>query len=98
MFRRLPSARAAPVMLEFEGRQVTGQEGDSVAALILASAGVPHRATPVSGAPRAAYCMMGVCFDCLMVIDGVGNQQACQVPARSGMRVERQIGRRAPPG
>jgi sarcosine oxidase subunit alpha len=37
---------------------------------------------------------MGVCFDCLVTIDGVGNRQACLVPARAGMRVETQRGRR----
>ena len=40
----------------------------------------------VSGAPRAPYCMMGVCFDCLVTIDGVGNRQGCLVPVREGMR------------
>ena len=32
--------------------------------------------------------MMGVCFDCLVTIDGVGNRQACLVRVREGMRVE----------
>ena len=31
---------------------------------------------------------MGVCFDCLVTIDGVGNRQGCLVPVREGMRVE----------
>jgi predicted molibdopterin-dependent oxidoreductase YjgC len=39
--------------------------------------------------------MMGVCFDCLVVIDGRPNQQACMVTVRDGMRVERQQGARA---
>jgi NADH dehydrogenase/NADH:ubiquinone oxidoreductase subunit G len=34
--------------------------------------------------------MMGVCFECLMVIDGVPSRQACMVPVREGMRIERQ--------
>jgi predicted molibdopterin-dependent oxidoreductase YjgC len=37
---------------------------------------------------------MGVCFDCLVVIDGVGNRQGCLVPLAEGMRVETQHGRR----
>jgi D-hydroxyproline dehydrogenase subunit gamma len=49
----------------------------------------------VSGARRAPYCMMGVCFECLVTIDGVGNRQACLIPARAGMRVETQTGARA---
>jgi predicted molibdopterin-dependent oxidoreductase YjgC len=36
--------------------------------------------------------MMGVCFDCLMEIDGEANQQACMTTVRDGMRVARQRG------
>jgi predicted molibdopterin-dependent oxidoreductase YjgC len=38
--------------------------------------------------------MMGVCFECLMEIDGVGNRQACLTPVAAGMRVQRQRGAR----
>ncbi len=72
----------------------TARAGDSVAATLLA-AGVDHcRTTPVSGAPRAPFCMMGVCFDCLVIVDGVGNRQGCMVRVREGMRIETQQGKR----
>ena len=48
----------------------------------------------VSGAPRLPYCMMGVCFDCLVTIDGVGNRQGCLVPVAEGMQIEIQKGKR----
>ena len=48
----------------------------------------------VSGAPRLPYCMMGVCFDCLVTIDGVGNRQGCLVPVAEGMQIETQKGKR----
>jgi sarcosine oxidase subunit alpha len=38
--------------------------------------------------------MMGVCFDCLVAIDGVGSRQACLAQVREGMRIETQRGRR----
>jgi sarcosine oxidase subunit alpha len=38
--------------------------------------------------------MMGVCFDCLVTIDGVGNRQGCVVSVREGMVIETQQGRR----
>jgi NADH dehydrogenase/NADH:ubiquinone oxidoreductase subunit G len=38
--------------------------------------------------------MMGVCFECLVTIDDVGNRQACLIPVRDGMRVETQKGKR----
>ncbi|WP_322098964.1 (2Fe-2S)-binding protein [Fodinicurvata fenggangensis] len=77
--------------MTFEGQDITAQEGESVAAALLA-AGITHlRQTPVSGHPRAPYCMMGACFDCLVNIDGVSNLQACVTPVREGMSVHSQV-------
>jgi predicted molibdopterin-dependent oxidoreductase YjgC len=93
--RRLPlEARGATVAIVIDGKRVEAHAGDSVAAAMLA-AGFDHcRTTPISGAPRAPYCMMGVCFDCLVSIDGVGNRQACLVRVCEGMRVDLQQGKR----
>ena len=93
MFKRLADAGTA-VALTVDGKPVRARSGDTVAAALL-SAGIEHcRTTPVTGAPRAPYCLMGVCFDCLVTIDGVGSRQACLVPVQEGMKVETQIGRR----
>ena len=94
MFRRLPDPPARPVPFTLDGMAVEGAEGDTVAAALLALGRSDCRETAVSGAPRGPYCMMGVCFDCLVVIDGVGNRQGCLVPLREGMAVETQRGRR----
>ena len=93
MFKRLVDAGAA-VALTVDGKPVRARSGDTVAAALL-SAGIEHcRTTPVTGAPRARYCLIGVCFDCLVTIDGVGSRQACLVPVQEGMKVETQIGKR----
>ena len=93
MFKRLAEA-GAPVAITVDGKAISARTGDTVAAGLLL-AGIDHcRTTPVSGAPRAPYCLMGVCFDCLVTIDGVGSRQACLVPVREGMKVETQQGRR----
>ena len=94
MFRRLPEDKQGIVTLSVDGRSIEAREGDSVAAALLAAGLLRSRWTPVSNAPRAPYCMMGVCFDCLMVIDGVGSRQACMVPVRQGMDVRTQHGAR----
>jgi sarcosine oxidase subunit alpha len=93
MFKRLAEV-GATVAISVDGRVVQARAGDTVAAALLAN-GIDHcRTTPVTGAPRAPYCLMGVCFDCLLTIDGVGSRQACLVPVRQGMKVETQQGRR----
>ncbi len=94
MYKRLPDDRRGPVTFEFEGRPIDARAGDTVAAALLANDVLACRATPVSAAPRAPYCMMGVCYECLVVIDGEPNRQACQEPVRPGMRVARQRGAR----
>ncbi len=95
MFARLPEAEAeTSVALTVDGASVRARAGDSVAAALLA-AGYHHcRSAPVSGAKRGPYCMMGVCFECLVTIDGVGNRQGCLTLVREGMRVELQHGER----
>ena len=93
MFRRLPDA-APTLTIRVDGKDVPARAGESVAAAMLAAGLGALRQTPVSGAARGPYCMMGVCFDCLVTIDGVGNRQACMVPVRDGMAVETQRGAR----
>src|ERR671926_2012768 len=94
MFRRLGENPRKPVEIVVEGQTVTAREGDTVSAALLASGLDVRRATAVSGAPRLPYCMMGVCFDCLVTIDGVGNRQGCLVPVADGMQIEIQKGKR----
>jgi D-hydroxyproline dehydrogenase subunit gamma len=96
MFRRLVEPERAGVRIVVDGRPVAAASGDSVAAALLAAGVLACRTTPVSGAPRGPYCMMGVCFECLVTIDGIGSRQACLTRVRDGMVVEMQQGKREP--
>ena len=94
MFRRLYDAPQRAVAVTIDGRPVEARAGDSVAAVLLAEGIQQTRVSAVSGAPRAPFCMMGVCFECLVTIDGVGNRQGCLVPIVDGMAIETQKARR----
>ncbi|WP_426435945.1 (2Fe-2S)-binding protein [Bradyrhizobium genosp. P] len=94
MFKRSDQDNRPAVQVFVDGAAIAAHEGDSVAAALLASGRDVRRATAVSGAPRLPYCMMGVCFDCLVTIDGVGNRQGCMVPVAEGMQIEIQKGKR----
>ena len=61
-------------------------------AALLAAGRRTLRKTPVTGGARGVFCGMGVCFDCLVVIDGEPSRRACVTFARDGMRVETQVG------
>ena len=93
MFRRLHDA-GARVRITVDGRDVEAREGDNVAAAMLAAGFASCRTTPVSGSPRAPFCMMGACFDCLVTIDGVGSRQGCMVAIRESMAIATQRGKR----
>ncbi|MGB1005698.1 MAG: (2Fe-2S)-binding protein [Thalassobaculaceae bacterium] len=92
MFRRIHDLDRSQVLFAFEGRQIVGRTGDTVAAALFEAGQPISRATAKDGAPRGPFCMMGGCFDCLMVIDGQANRQACQTIIRDGMTVARQLG------
>ena len=94
MFRRLTDASRPALTILIDGVAFEAREGDSVAAAMLGAGHPTTRASPLSGAPRAPYCLMGVCFECLVTIDGVGNRQACMTAVEPGMRIETQQGKR----
>ena len=88
MFKYLTDAgAAAPIVcrFSFEGRLLEGHVGESVAAAVLRS-NVPRiRRHPVDGSSRLPFCMMGVCQECLVQVDGEGTQRACLVPVSDGL-------------
>jgi len=88
MFERLDPSGGRPVVFSFDGARVTGRQGESLAAALLAEGFAVLRHTPVSAQPRGAFCMMGACFECLVEIDG-RTVQACMVAVRDGLVVNR---------
>ena len=90
-FFHVPPQRAL-VTITFEGEAIQVEEGTTVAAAVLDRAGGETRTTARKHDGRGPYCHMGVCYECLMEIDGVPNQQSCLIPVREGMSVKRQSG------
>ena len=85
-FLELESAPCVDVT--WDGVPLSLPEGANLAAALLAAGVHVFRTTPVSGAPRAPFCMMGACFDCLIEIDGV-TRQACMLEVTEGMVITR---------
>lgn len=83
-FLELEKAPRVPVI--FDGTALELPEGANLAAALLAAGVAVFRQSPVSGAPRAPFCMMGACFDCLVEIDGVV-QQACMIDVTAGLEI-----------
>ncbi|MPW22660.1 (2Fe-2S)-binding protein [Paraburkholderia sp. CNPSo 3157] len=94
LFKPLSGSESANIDIWFNGKRLVVPGNRSVAAALLAAGVSRFRATPVSGAQRAPYCMMGACFECLVEIDGVPNRQSCMVEVKAGMRIRSQEGAR----
>lgn len=90
---RLGGVRRGPrLRLLVNGRSVTAYAGESVAAALMAEGAIALRRTPRRGDPRGLFCGMGVCYDCLVVIDGQPGCRACMTEVRDGMTVRLQEG------
>ena len=76
----------------FDGREVPFTPGQSVGAALWASGVRSWRSTRIEGRPRGLFCGIGVCFDCLVVVAGRGDERACVTPARAGLDVRTQVG------
>lgn len=84
----LPAAEMQELIpITVDGRNFAVRGGQTLATALMGAGVVPFRHTPVSGAPRAPLCLMGVCFDCLVEVDGTQNVQACMVEVYAGMGV-----------
>jgi predicted molibdopterin-dependent oxidoreductase YjgC len=84
--------RGARVTILVDERPLDAYAGESVAAALLAGGRRVLRRTPKTGAPRGLFCGMGVCFDCVLHIDGMSNVRACLTPVRDGMRIDTGMG------
>jgi len=76
----------------FNDQEIAGLAGQSVGAALLANGDRILRKTRFNEKGRGVFWGIGVCFDCLVVIDGISNQRACITEIKSGMKVQTQVG------
>jgi sarcosine oxidase subunit alpha len=79
-----------PITIELDGQQLSAKEGEPLAVSVIAAGELLFARSPKYHRPRGPYCLSGGCSSCLMRVDGVPNVATCRVPARAGMRLERQ--------
>jgi predicted molibdopterin-dependent oxidoreductase YjgC len=91
--RRVRAECQSPaIQFRFDGGQIMACEGQTIAAALIASGRRILRRTSRRAEPRGLFCGMGVCFDCLVQVDGCPNVRACQTPVAHGIVVESQQG------
>ncbi len=75
------------ITFTYNGAELQGAQGQSVAAALLANRERITRFTRVESKPRGLFCGIGICFDCLLIIDNHRNQRSCIVELKEGMNV-----------
>ena len=85
MFRRINGHRA-DITIFINERPTNAVSGETVAAVLLRES-IYAVHTTQDGKPRGPYCMMGVCFDCMITLENGQSEQACQIDATEGLKI-----------
>ncbi|MET7995077.1 (2Fe-2S)-binding protein [Amycolatopsis sp. NPDC005232] len=80
------------VKFSFRGQEIVAEAGQSVGAALIAAGHRSWRTTRRDGAPRGVFCGIGVCFDCLVVVNGKPGRRACLTEVLPGDVIEPQEG------
>jgi predicted molibdopterin-dependent oxidoreductase YjgC len=84
-----PIERGEPITIQVDGTPLQARRGETIATALLANGQRVLRRTRVGGKPRGLFCAMGVCFDCLVTVNGRSGVRACLAKVEPGMEVSR---------
>ena len=76
------------VSFSFNGKDFECETGQTIAAALIAADQLELRSTRFGNEPRSVFCGIGICYDCVVVVNGIANQRSCLVEVKSGMKVE----------
>lgn len=77
-----------PLHFTFNGRDLIGYEGDTIAAALHANGIMHFSNSVVLHRPRGFYCAIGNCGSCSMTVNGVLNVKTCITMLEEGMVVK----------
>jgi len=80
------------VKFTFDGKILTGLEGEPIAVALKENGVMIHRYTSKQHKPRGIFCAIGRCTDCVMVVNGKPNTRTCITLLKEGMDVRTQDG------
>lgn len=91
MFKHDSASTSTSIEVILDGQPTTVPAEMNLAAALLAIGKIVSKISPTSQKPCSPHCLMGVCFECLMEIDGV-QRQACMTTVTEGMVINRNLG------
>jgi len=80
--------RGESLNVQVDGKPVEAYSGEMIAAVLFANGIRTFRHTRKDKKPRGIFCGMGVCYECLVTVDGVHNVRACVTAVKDGMHIE----------
>jgi aerobic-type carbon monoxide dehydrogenase small subunit (CoxS/CutS family) len=84
--------RGEALEIEINGRTAIAYDGETIATVLFAEGVCAFRHTHQEGKSRALFCGIGVCYDCLVTVDGVSNMRACMTRVKPYMCIQTQVG------
>ncbi|SDY85242.1 2Fe-2S iron-sulfur cluster binding domain-containing protein [Proteiniborus ethanoligenes] len=89
----LEFSRGKKINFTFNGNQLEGYEGETIAAALHAAGIKVLGKSLFKHRPRGFYCAIGNCSSCIMIVNGEPNVRTCITELKEGMSVEIQEGK-----
>ncbi len=86
--------RGRQLTIIVDGRRVEAFEGEMLGVALAAAGQLLLRHSPSADTARGMFCLMGVCQECAVMVDGAMTA-ACMLPVQAGMSVETDVLRTA---
>ncbi|MBZ4653969.1 MAG: sarcosine oxidase, alpha subunit [Peptococcaceae bacterium] len=89
----LDFARGKKIKFTYNGQELEGFEGETIAAALHANGVRTMRESIHLHRPRGLFCNIGNCSSCLMIVNGKPNVRVCVEKLQEGMIVMTQKGK-----
>lgn len=80
--------RKEKVTLRVNGKEIPAYKGETVLAALMAAGYKGLKRSPLNHDPRGALCGMGVCFECMVTVNGVPNTRSCMTEVENNMEID----------
>lgn len=79
--------RKEEVTLSVNGETLPAYKGETILAALLAAGYKTLKKSPLEKKPRGALCGMGVCFECIVTVNGTPNVRSCMTEVENNMEI-----------
>ncbi len=81
-------SRRPAIHIRVNGRSIAATPGETVLAALTAAGFSTMKKSNVRGEARGAFCGMGVCYECLVTVNGVPKQRSCMTEVQDNMEIQ----------